>query len=97
MTTYRTLVNTALAALAAALLSLVPASGAWAMLPHDPESTGSGTAGPTTVVRTAAVTGFGDWQVITIGALCALVAVVATLLATRIIQARERHPRLAHV
>jgi small neutral amino acid transporter SnatA (MarC family) len=97
MTNIRQLVKIALTAVAATLLSLVPASGAWAMVPvPDPQTAGSGTAGVTTVVRTAQGTGFGDWQVMTIGAICALVAVVATLLATRLVQSHTHHSRLAH-
>jgi hypothetical protein len=98
MTNIRQFVKIALTAVAATLLSLVPASGAWAMVPiPDPATDGSGTAGVTTVVRTAQGTGFGNWQVITIGAICALVAVAATLLATRLVQSHMHHSRLAHV
>ncbi len=97
MTTIRQLVKIALTALTAALLSLVPASGAWAMVPvPDPQTAGSGTAGVTTVVRTADSTGFADWQVITIGAVCALFAVAATLVVIRLVQSRTHQTRLAH-
>ena len=96
MTTIRQLVKIALTALTAALLSLVPAGGAWAMIPvPDPQTAGSGTTGATTVVYTAGGSGFGDWQVMTIGAVCALVAVAATLLVLRLVSSRSHQPQLA--
>ena len=97
MTNIGQLVKIALTAVMAALLSVVPASGAWAMLPDpDPQHAGSASSGAATVVRTTAGAGFADWQVLTIGAVCALVAVAATLLAIRLVQSRTRHPLLAH-
>ena len=96
MITIRQLVKIALTAVTAALLSLIPAGGAWAMIPvPNPQTAGSGTAGATTVVHTADGSGFGDWQVMTIGAVCALVAVAATLLVLRLVSSRNHQPQLA--
>lgn len=97
MTTIHKLVKIALTATTAALLSVMPAGGAWAMRPvPNPQTAGeAGTPGATTVVHTADSSGFGDWQVITIGAACALVAVAATLLVLRLVQSRHHQPRLA--
>ncbi len=98
MTNIRQFVKIALTAVTTTLLSLVHASGAWAMVPlPDPETAGSATPGVATVVRTAQGAGFGDWQVIMIGAICALVAVAATLLAIRLLQSHTHHSRLAHI
>jgi hypothetical protein len=97
MTTIRQLVKIALTATTAALLSLVAAPGAWAMIPvPDPASAGSTAAPMTTVMHTAGRGGFGGWQVVTIGAICALVAGAVTLIGTRLVQSHTHHSRLAH-
>ena len=96
MTALRQLVKIALTAITAALLSVIPASGAWAMLPvPDPGSAGAGASGAATVARTADSPGFASWQVVTVGAICALIAVLATVIATRFAQSNPQHPRLA--
>ena len=97
MTNIRQLVKIALATVTTTLLSLVPAAGAWAMIPApDPGSAGNPAAPLTTVKHAAGSVGFGGWQVVTIGAICALVAVAATLIGTRLVQSHTHHSRLAH-
>ncbi len=95
MSTVRRLFAIVITTLTAGLLTLVPASAAWAMLPL-PEPAGSGTA-PTTVGVASAAGGLGTWQVASIAAVCAALAVLATLAVSRFLsEHRQGAQHTAH-
>ena len=93
MITVRRLFAIVVTTLTAGLLTLVPTSAAWAMLPPEPAGSGSS---PTTVGVATAAGGLGIWQVASVAAVCAALAVLATLAVTRFLRAhRHGTPHIA--
>lgn len=79
----------------AGLVTLLPSSAAWAMLPQ-PDPAGSGSS-PTTVVVASSAGGLSTWQVAFVAAACAAVAVLATLAVSRFLRGyREGSRHTAH-
>lgn len=78
MSTVRHLFAIVITTVSAGLLTLMPTSAAWAMLPPVPDPGGSGSS-PTKVGVTSAAGGMSTWQVASITAACTALAVVTIL------------------